>query len=390
MSFQTTIDTVAVCIQAQIPCCITSRPGHAKTAITTQLFKQLCDEYHTSIAALHEPPEYGGYAVPQSATETEPAHVALLPLGWVHRLARAKQRAGLCLDELSNAAPATRSAAMRGIHEGVWGEVHIPKLSTVACMNPVDITESGYELSAPLANRFCHVDWAMPPEFWLDQMLAGFPPPNFPRLPEGWRAQHLPYAQAMLAGFGKHTTGLNLLDALPAEASRRAGPYPSYRTWTYALDLIAAARSLGHTERSTGGDELVGLSPLLLQLVAGCVGPEAARAFFLYTAELDLPDPEDLLAAPGSLRLPARGDKVYAILASVAAAVMANNTPERWVAGFNVLARAAELGAGDLAAAAARLLASDRVRPRSKADQSKAGPAMRVFAPILQAAGLTG
>ncbi len=387
MTFQTTIDTVAVCVQAQVPCLVTSEPGQAKTSIIQALFKQLCDRHHTSIAALHEPPEYGGYAVLQPATEDQPAHVALLPLGWVHYLAGAECRAGLCLDELTNAAPATRSAAMRGIHEGVWGEVYIPKLSTVAAMNPAEIAESGYELSAALANRFCHVDWQMPAEWWLDQMIADFPAPTVPKLPEGWRAAHMPFARALLAGFGKLFP--THLHALPAETSRRAGPWPSYRSWTMALTLMAASRSLGESQQGSEGDQLIGLSPLLLQLVSGCVGQEAARAFFLYSSELDLPDPEELLDNPSSLRLPERGDKVYAILVSVTAAVLANNSPKRWVAAFKVLGRAADLGKGDLAAAAARMLASDRVRPRSKADQNLAGEAMQKFEPILRAAGLT-
>ena len=75
---------------------------------------------------------------------------------------------------------------------------------------------------------------------------------------------------------------------------------------------------------------------------------------------MDLGDPEAALEDPASFVLPERGDRVYAALSAVAAAVAANPTPERWVAGWKVLARAGETTA-DVAAMAARVLA--RCRP---------------------------
>jgi hypothetical protein len=82
-----------------------------------------------------------------------------------------------------------------------------------------------------------------------------------------------------------------------------------------------------------------------------------------------------------SFVLPERGDRAYAALSAVAAAVATNATPERWVAGWKVLARAGD-GAADIAATAARVLA--RCRP----DGAVPPPEIKVFAPLLKDAGL--
>ena len=88
-----------------------------------------------------------------------------------------------------------------------------------------------------------------------------------------------------------------------------------------------------------------------------------------------------MLADPASFRLPERGDRAYAALAAVAAAVAGNPTPERWTAGWQVLGLAADT-APDVAAVAARVLA--RCRPDGAALPAE----IHLFAPVLRDAGL--
>ncbi|MGH9131472.1 MAG: AAA family ATPase, partial [Acidimicrobiales bacterium] len=66
----------------------------------------------------------------------------------------------------------------------------------------------------------------------------------------------------------------------------------------------------------------------------------------------------------------------------VAAVVVADPTPQRWRAGWQVLGVAADSGAPDVAAVAARLLA--RCRP----DGAELPAEVRHFAPLLREAGL--
>jgi hypothetical protein len=364
MGFEDVIDAIAIAIQAGTPVLVEGGVGDGKTSIFESLFRRLCDERHTSIVALHEPTEYGGYPVPG------PDGVALLPVAWVNRLSRNQKRAGLLLDEFTNGAPATRSATMRGVVEGVWGEKHIPRLSTAVAMNPAEIAESGYELSAPLSNRFCHIDWDMPVAYWKERLIQGFPDPSFTELPKDWRERELRTATTYLAAFA-NVRGAAMKD-MPTEASARGKPFPSFRSFTMARDLIAACAACGYDLEHD----------ITILLVSGCVGVGACTEFLNYSKELDLPDPEVVLRNPDRLVLPARGDRAFAILTAVTLAVLADNTVDRWNRGWAVLEVAAKQHRLDVAAAAAKALASN---PAAKAPLPKA---MDIFIPMLKAAGM--
>ena len=404
MNFESKIKALSLCIQTRVPALLEGGVGEGKTAIVNALFKKWCDDWQTSIVALHEPTEYGGYPVPSGtstgvdaaidrlaralgaklnvdlgAVQAEMGHeagVRMLPLAWVGRLSHAK-RPGLFLDEFSNGAPATRSATMRGVLDGVWGETKIGNLSTVVAMNPPEIAESGYELSAPLSNRFCHLGWDMPVAYWNQQHIAGFPDPDGgAELPKDWE-KNLPWARTMVAAFANAKPSAIVL--MPAEASLRSKPFPTYRSWTMAERLIAGCKALGY-----GVGDTKGALPhdVLVQCVGGCVGPGAGMEFLQYISELDLPDPELVLANPDSLKLPERGDRAFAVLTFVVAVVLANNTPKRWNAGWAVLAKATTQNRPDVAASSARLLAQNRP------GDTKLPKEVSAFVPILKAAGI--
>lgn len=365
--FRCVIEAVAVAVQARVPAIVTSPPGDGKTAIFNAIFRQLCAEHHTSIVALHEPPEYGGYPVPREEG------VVLLPVAWVNRLAAVPpgKIAGLFLDELGNGAPATRAAAMRGILDGTWGEKTIPQLATVAAQNPPECSENGTELSAPLANRFVHLPWDMPVSYWAEAMLAGFPEPAVRRLPASWR-EDIARSRGLVAAFAAVRPAA--FKNMPRQADERSRAWPSLRTWTMAMELLTACRAMGyHSEHD-----------VTRLLVAGCIGDATALEFLTWVTEQDLPDPEKVLADPKSLKLSERGDRCYAVLTSIVAAVLANNTPARWLAAWSVLEQAVKQQRPDVAAASARALA--RNRP-GDVDPPKA---INAFLPLLKEAGLMG
>jgi hypothetical protein len=117
------------------------------------------------------------------------------------------------------------------------------------------------------------------------------------------------------------------------------------------------------------------------ELVRGAVGDGAGVEFLAWVEEMDLPDPEAVLADPEAFVLPERGDRAYAALSAVAAAVAGRPLPERWLAGWKVIGRAGE-AAPDVAAMAARVLA--RCRP----DGTPPPPEVKLFLPVLRDAGL--
>lgn len=376
MSFDNVINAVAVAIQARIPVLLESQPGMAKTSINHALLSQLCDEVHTSIVALHEPAEYGGFPVPEevvrgtNGTAHVEKQVALVPNDWVLRLSRA-EAPGLFLDELTGGAPATRAAAMRGIHEGVWGAKHVPNLATVAAQNPPEIAEGGYDLSPALANRFCHIDWKMPVDWWRNQLMAGFPPPVVPRLPKKRSSRFQAEARALLAAYSQKFP--TTIQALPEEVSLRRGAWPSFRTWTMATELVSACRELGYDLEHD----------VTMLLIRGCVGSGPAHQFVTYTKELDLPDPEEILAEPKKLVLPERGDRAYAVLTAITACVLANNTEKRWLAACEVLGVVADQGKTDLGMLAFQILFKNKPH-----ENIRTPAAVEKYIPTMKASGM--
>jgi hypothetical protein len=157
--------------------------------------------------------------------------------------------------------------------------------------------------------------------------------------------------------------------SVPEDAAAGGRAWPSPRTWDLAarLQAAAAAANLGELPTSL--------------LVRGCVGAGPGVEFLTWLAEADLPDPEAILADPASFVLPERGDRAYAALSSVAAAVAATTTPDRWERGWKAFGRAAE-AAPDVAAAAARTLAN--CRPPGAPIPAE----VKAFAPLLRDAGL--
>ncbi len=283
------------------------------------------------------------------------------------RLAEAG-RGLLFLDELSTAPPAVQAALLRVVLERAVGDLTLPdEVAVVAAANPPEQAADGWDLSAPLANRLCHLAWRTDPRAVADGLAGGWAAPVVPLLPDGWEAEQI-MARGLVAAFLYVRPALAC--APPSDPATAGRGWPSPRTWDMAARLMAAAGAAGASEEARSA------------LIAGAVGDGAGIEFLAWLVQMDLPDPEAVLADPASFRLPERGDRAYAALAAIAAAVAANPTPERWAAGWQVLGLAAE-AAPDVGATAARVLA--KCRPEGVVEM----PAeIKLFAPVLRDAGL--
>jgi len=248
----------------------------------------------------------------------------------------------------------------------VVGDLPLPEgVVVVAAANPPEQAADGWDLAAPLANRFCHLDWTVEPAALAQGLAGGWEAPQVPTLPDEWRAA-IPATRGIIAAFLTVRPGLAL--DLPTDAARSGRGWPSPRTWDMASRLWTAARAAGaSTEAETA-------------LITGAVGDGAGIELLMWEMEMDLPDPEEVLADPDSFQVPERGDRAYAVLSSVAAAVAANATVERWLAGWRVLGKAGEQ-APDVAAVPARVLA--QCRPKG----ASAPPEAKIFAPLFKGAG---
>jgi len=360
MDQATTVEAMAVAVAARVPVLLWGSPGTGKTAAVAAMADAMGWPCETVIASIREPSDFAGLPV---VTDDD---VRFSPPAWARRLA-AEGRGLLFLDEISTAPPAVQAALLRVVLERVVGDLALPAgVVVVAAANPPELAADGWDLSAPLANRFCHLDWEVDASSVSEGMALGWPPPVVPELAEGWESE-LPRHRGMVAAFLPLRPMLAC--ATPRDGAAAGRGWPSPRTWDMAARLLAAADA---AKASTG---------VRSALVTGALGEAAGIEFLSWLVEMDLPDPEAVLADPASFELPARGDRAYAVLAAVAAAVAASPTPERWAAGWRVLARAGA-DAPDVAAMAARMLAACRP-PGAPAPREAA-----LFAPLLRAARL--
>jgi len=183
---------------------------------------------------------------------------------------------------------------------------------------------------------------------WRQGAIAGDFSIDVPVLPKGWE-KGIPAARAQIAAFSAAKP--KAIHALPTDASAACGAWPSPRTWyEMAAPSLAACSSLGFLQNNQ----------VAMMLLQASVGEGAAFEYAAWLQNMDLPDPEAVLKKGDKFDFPDRTDKVYAICASVASAVIADMTPERYVAAWDVLGRCAEMGMADLAVTSALALAAHR------------------------------
>jgi len=354
--------SLSIAIQAGAPVLAWGPPGTGKTATIHAVGAALNLPLEVVIASIREPADFAGLPVIREGG------VSLEPPAWARRLAAAGKGI-LFLDEISTAPPAVQAALLRVVLDRVVGDLPLPPaVAIVAAANPPEQAAGGWDLSAPLANRFCHLQWTLDASTWVDGMLRGWPAPAVPVLPVDWEAG-IPSTRALVASFIRHRP--HLLLQVPTSEDQAGKAWPSPRSWDMAARLLAAA------DAAQAGDDVSA------SLVAGCVGEGAGLEFLAWRRELDLPDPESLLSDPASFRLPSRGDQAYAVLTAVTAAAVGRLTRDRWLAAWDILARAAAAGAKDIAASAAKTLAAAR-RPDLPLPQKE----LREFTPLLQKGGM--
>jgi AAA domain (dynein-related subfamily) len=361
------VGALGTAMAARVPVLLWGAPGTGKTSVIRALATAAGWPCETVIASIREPSDFAGLPIVND-TAADGARVSFAPPSWAVALSNAGEGV-VFFDEVSTAPPAVQAALLRVVLERTVGDLMLPELvSVVAAANPAEQAADGWELSPPLANRFCHLDWPVDARTVADGFSSGWPTAAPPAPPEGWD-RRVPVVRSWIAGFVTVRPMLAL--AVPEDAAGAGRAWPSPRTWDMAARLQTAAEAGGVGELATS------------LLVRGCVGAGPGVEYLTWLAEADLPDPEAVLADPDGFVLPDRGDRAYAALSSIAAAVAADPANGRWERGWRAFGRAAE-SAPDVAAAAARTLA--RCRPAGAAIPAE----VKAFAPLLRDAGLLG
>ncbi|RKE22949.1 AAA family ATPase [Streptomyces sp. TLI_171] len=338
------IEALTLAVAADLPVLLWGEPGIGKTAALTQLAAELDLPLTTVIASVHEPSDFAGLPV----IGADPANqgVPLAPPDWAVRLAE-QGRGLLFLDELSTAPPAVQAALLRLVLERRIGALQLPPgVRIVAAANPRASAADGWELSAPLANRFVHLDWVHDAEVVVRGLGGVWPRAELPRLDPERLAAAVEFGRRAVCGL--LTVRPELTHRIPTAESRRGRAWPSPRSWEMTVRLAAFASAAGADRE------------VLSLLVRGTVGDGPGLELLAAVDRMDLPAPEDLLADPAAAVLPRRGDLRQTVLDGVVAAVRGRPSRERWDAAWALMARALEDGAPDVLVVPVTTLASLR------------------------------
>lgn len=354
-------NALAVAVQVGQPVLLWGGPGEGKSAMIEQVADQLGRPCEVVVGSVREAADFAG--LPMRVGDG----VRFAPPSWASRCVEFPDTV-VFLDELSTAQQSVQAAMLRVVLEREIGDLSLPdSVSFVAAANPPEVSAGGDDLSPPLANRFCHLDWEADPAAWVSGLLNGWHPPDVPVVPVERAAFEIRW-RALLAGF--ISARPSVLRSVPDDVVAQGRAWPSPRTWDVAHRLAAAAEA-------SGADKSV-----RSLLVSGVVGAGPAIEFLRFADSTDLPDPEGLLADPSSFMASGRVDLLLAQLASVTTAVAGDCTLDRWEAAWEVLALCCAEGRADVAAIAAVGLLE--LRQAGWPAPAAAG----AFAPVLRAAEL--
>ena len=326
-------NALAIAIAADIPVLLWGGPGIGKTVTVEGAGLTSGRHVETIIASLHEPTDFSGLPIAQddgSVRFAEPA--------WARRLVAADASL-LFLDEISLTTPAVQAALLRVVLDRRVGEFPLgDRVAIVAAANPTDQASGAFDLSPPLANRFCHLDWCLDPDTVVAGFCGSWPVIDPHVVPDGWAAG-VPDTLARVGAFLDRRR--DLIHRAPGLDDEARG-WPSPRSWEQTAVALTACEAAGANN---------GVRRLL---VAGLVGDGPAIELLTWLEQADLPDTGAVLDDPAGIELPTRSDALWAVLASVTA--VARTQPERWSDAIALVIRLAT-DHEDLAVRAARLLA---------------------------------
>lgn len=341
--------TIRALIVAGIPVVTTGPPGVGKTG----WFRALVNEHGFEVQDLRAAmkitePGAGKWAMIQVVSSIrDPEDIAGWPVRtddglimdpaiWAkaaNHLANLGYFVLVMFDELRTISAAKQAAIMKPVHERLVGDEFLnPEIRFIAAANDIELSANGVPLEAAFANRWAHVDWELDAKSWAQGMYSGKFALQSP-LPKKYRDQ-LGQERALIASFIERRP--ELLLQVPKDEEGRDGAWPSPRMWDTAAHALSVSKD----------------SDLRARLVASCVGLAQAAEFIEWQNSLDLPDPEDIIsgAYKGAIHDPMRGDKTFAILSSVVAALTSNKNATREKAVWNIFKKIADEGAPDIAA----------------------------------------
>lgn len=330
-------------------------PGVAKSSVLAQLKQRT--SLHVEIMSVGERGEGAFGVVPVPVENGGGRTVLTYPAPEWTRALRVDEdgtEAGFILvDEINTAAPALQPALMGAVLDKRFGGHTCGKrVRIIGAMNPVGHAAGGWDLPAPTANRFGHLDWTCPTaDEWGNWLLGGnesLQPIDVDveekRVLDSWPAAWAK-ASGLVAAFVRRRP--ELLHKMPPDGDpAQSRAWPSPRTWEFATRALASATVHGLTEIEAD------------EFIAAFVGTDAAAEFVAWVQDQDLPEPADLLDGNSTWKHdPTRLDRTSAVLGACVALVTPKNSVKREARTKAAWALLATVDAKDMIVPAATTLA---------------------------------
>lgn len=327
--YRDTFLALATCIEARLPVVLWGPPGQGKTSVLQSIASKQNRPMETLLASIREPQDFAG--LPSIVN----GRANLVAPDWAHRLAESGNGI-LFTDEVNTAPPSVQAALLRVCLDKVAGDCELgAQTSVVAAANPPELAADGWDLAPPLANRFCHLSWTLPPDVLTAGLTGAWPDFELPEL-TGELDNITSEEKSVVAGF--ITSRPDLTTVVPDSTAEQGRAFPTPRSWEMVAILVSFARARG---MSDGVIRLLGV---------GTVGPGAALEYLNYRRNLDLPDPELVLQSAENFALPDRPDHIYVILAGAMNLVQRRaGDANTWNQMGKLLERVASAGSPDLA-----------------------------------------
>jgi hypothetical protein len=292
--------------------------GVGKSATWEAMADALGRTFVPLLGATHLPEDFSGYPTP----DVKAGVVRMMPTTWVHKTRDGK--ALVLIDEATNVPSATQAGLLSVITERRVGDEQMPASTIiVAAANPPHLCPNAVPLSPAMRSRFYHHDWQVDYDHWFAGLRAGcvWTAPTFPIVPDTW-TDLLPQFGTLAEAFLRAAPDCR--EQMPVDDETMSFPTP--RTWTYLVRCFAAASACGYGMRDG----------IYKTLAFGCVGQPVGSEFIRYMHQLDLLDPEAVIAGTKKYTYENRPDANICLLTGLVRALRSNCTPERWLAAAEV------------------------------------------------------
>lgn len=312
---------------------------------------------------------------------------------WTARFDR-DGRGVVFIDEATSTPPALQAPIMGLIlARRVGGYVLQPGVRVLAAANPVEIAAGGFDLSAPVANRFGHIEWGKPSiEEHVQFMMRGSSKQtslstdtddeDMPTTASDEEARVLkawPEAWARAVGlevaYLQRNPGKKNM-CPPVGDPKASRGWPSDRSWENATRAYASAMVHGLSATDT---EI---------FVAAFISEAVASEMFAFITAQDLPDPAELLDGKVDFKHNAkRLDRTVAVLSACVALVapkQAAKRSERAESLWKLMGTMCEKADNDVLVPPIYAMIESELHANKAAS-----PVLAKINPILKAAGIT-